>query len=78
MTARLANLLQENPQISGEPALVQIAQELNHPNRELVIEGGLSALQELQCYGIVLGVSRSCTSATSKGFTLLSCRNHIC
>lgn len=58
VTARLVSLLQENPEISGELALEQIAQEMNHPNRELVIEGGLSALQELQSYGIVLGVSQ--------------------
>ena len=58
VTARLVNLLQENPEISGELALEQIAQEMNHPNRERVIEGGLSALQELQSYGIVLGVSQ--------------------
>ena len=58
VTARLINLLQENPEISGELALDQIIQEMDHPNRELVIQGGLSALQELQSYGIVLGVSK--------------------
>lgn len=58
VTARLINLLQENPEITGELALDQIVHEMNHPNRDLVIEGGLSALQELQGYGIVLGVSK--------------------
>jgi hypothetical protein len=29
-----------------------------HPNHDVVIQGGLSALQELQGYGIVLGVSK--------------------
>ena len=58
VTARLVKLLQENPEISGELALDQIAQEMNHPNRDVVIDGGLAALQELQGYGIVLGVSK--------------------
>jgi len=58
VTARLINLLQENPEITGELALDQIVHEMNHPKRELVIQGGLSALQELQGYGIVLGVSK--------------------
>ncbi|UCB54287.1 MAG: putative DNA-binding domain-containing protein, partial [Thiotrichales bacterium] len=58
VTARLINLLQEKPEISGELALDQIVQEMNHPNHDLVIQAGLTALQELQSYGIVLGVSK--------------------
>jgi hypothetical protein len=58
VTARLINLLQENPEVTGELALDQIVHEINHPRPELVIEGGLSALQELQRYGIVLGVAK--------------------
>ena len=58
VTARLINLLQENPEITGELALDQIVHEMNHPRPELVFEGGLAALQELQRYGIVLGVAK--------------------
>ncbi|NNJ97521.1 MAG: DUF2063 domain-containing protein [Gammaproteobacteria bacterium] len=58
VTARLINLLQDNPEITGELALDQIVQEINHPQPELVIEAGVSALQELQRYGIVLGVAK--------------------
>ena len=58
VTARLINLVQENPEITGELALDQIVHEMNHPRPELVVEGGLSALQELQRYGIVLGVAK--------------------
>lgn len=57
VTARLINLLQENPEITGELALAQIVQEMGHPKPALVIEGGLSAMHELQRYGIVLGVT---------------------
>jgi len=58
VTARLINLLQQNPEMTGELALDQIVREMNHPNRELVMQGGLAALQELQSYGIVLGVAK--------------------
>ena len=58
VTARLINLLQENPEITGELALAQIVQEMGHPKPALVIEGGLSAMHELQRYGIVLGVTK--------------------
>jgi hypothetical protein len=58
VTARLINLVQENPEITGELALDQIVHEMNHPRPELVFEGGLAALQELQRYGIVLGVAK--------------------
>lgn len=58
VTARLIGLLQENPEISGELALEQIAREMNHPNHDLVIQSGVAALQELQSYGIVLGVAK--------------------
>ena len=55
VTARLIYLLEENKDLSGQQALQQIAQEMNHPKPEVVINGGLSALQELQGYGIILG-----------------------
>jgi hypothetical protein len=58
VTARLVTLLQENPEITGELALDQITHEMNHPNPAIVTAGGLSALQELQGYGIVLGVAK--------------------
>lgn len=58
VTARLIHLLQENESLSGQLALEQIAQEMNHPNPDIVMQGGLSALQELQGYGIILGTNR--------------------
>jgi hypothetical protein len=58
VTARLINLLQENESLNGQSALEQISQEMNHPNPDVVIQGGLSALQELQQHGIILGTSR--------------------
>ena len=58
VTARLINLLQEDETLPGQQALQQITQEMNHPNPEIVMQGGLSALQELQEVGIILGTRR--------------------
>lgn len=59
VTARLLHLLEEDENLSGQQALDQITQEMNHPNPEVVINGGLSTLQELQSSGIILGTGHS-------------------
>ena len=58
VTARLIHFLDNDETMSGQQALEQISQEMNHPNPEVVMNGGLSALQELQSCGIILGTSR--------------------
>jgi hypothetical protein len=55
VTARLINLLQENSELTGLDAIKHICEEMQHPNPEVVKQGGLAALQELQQYGIILG-----------------------
>lgn len=55
VTARLIGLLQENESYSGFDAIEHIAKEMNHPSPDIVKQGGLAALQELQQYGIILG-----------------------
>ncbi|GMR00856.1 MAG: DUF2063 domain-containing protein [Gammaproteobacteria bacterium] len=55
VTARLITLLQENESYTGLDAIGHIAEEMNHPNPDVVKQGGLAALQELQQYGIILG-----------------------
>ncbi len=55
VTARLIGLLQDNESYNGNDAIEAITAEMNHPNPELVKQGGLSALEELQQYGIILG-----------------------
>ena len=57
VTARLISLLQEDETLSGRSAIEQITQEMNHPNPEVVLKGGLDALQDLQRLGIILGTS---------------------
>ena len=55
VTARLIGLLQENKSYTGAEAINHIIEEMNHPNPAVVKQGGLTALQELQQYGIILG-----------------------
>lgn len=56
VTASLIGLLQENGSYSGLDAIEHIVKEMNHPNPDVVIQGGKAALEELQQHGILLGV----------------------
>ena len=62
VTARLITLLQENESYSGFDAIEHIIKEMNHPNPDIVRQGGLNALQELQQYGIILGTKNNTTN----------------
>ncbi len=55
VSARLIGLLQDNESYNGDHAIAHIIKEMNHPNPDIVRQGGLHALQELQQYGIILG-----------------------
>ena len=55
VTARLIALLQENESYTGLDAINHISKEMNHPHPHIVKQGGQTALQELQQYGIILG-----------------------
>lgn len=55
VTARLIGLLQENESFTGLDAIDTIAKEMNHPNPDVVKQGGQAALEELQQHGIILG-----------------------
>jgi hypothetical protein len=54
VSARLLALLQGDGDLSGRQALEQIAAELQHPNPEVVIDGGRQILEEWRRHGIVL------------------------
>ena len=56
VTARLLERLSERSDQTGQEHLQAIAQELNHPQPEIVIKGGLEVLQQMQQRDIVLGV----------------------
>ena len=55
VTARLINLLQENKSFTGLDSIEHIIEEMNHPNPDVVKQGGQVALEELQQHGIILG-----------------------
>jgi len=55
VTARLIGLLRENDSYTGVDAIDHIVKEMNHPNPDVVLQGGKTALEELQQHGIILG-----------------------
>lgn len=56
VTARLLQLIGEQPDASGRQLLQQIADEMKHPDPGAVIDGGLQTLEELRASGVILGV----------------------
>ncbi len=58
VTGRLLYLLSEDEQLTGLQALEQIAGEMQHPDPEIVVQGGLQTLEQLRSSGIVLGTQR--------------------
>lgn len=55
VTAVLLNLLDEQPELTGQQACELIAEQMQHPQPEVVIQGGKAALEDLQEKGILLG-----------------------
>ncbi len=55
VTARLFQLLQDNESQNGQQILETIARELQHPDPQLVIDGGLQTLTRLHNLDIIAG-----------------------
>ncbi len=55
VTQRLFELVKENPSLTGLELITQIADELNHPQPQAVIEHGRGLLQDLRLRDIILG-----------------------
>ncbi len=55
VAARLVELIQQDKMETGRELLSRIAEELHHPNTELVIDGGLDTLKAMHGKDIVLG-----------------------
>lgn len=55
VSARLLELIQQDKDITGRTLLETIAKELNHPDPEVVINGGLEIMQDLLTKDILLG-----------------------
>ena len=56
-TYRLLQLLSEATHPSGHAVLTQLAQEMQHPEPQTVINGGHATLQELRSKDIILGTA---------------------
>lgn len=55
VSARLLDLIINNEERSGLQLLQQIAEELQHPNPDVVIQGGQQTLEQMRQKGILLG-----------------------
>ena len=56
VTARLIQLIIDNDNKPGRALLQQIAMELNHPQPDIVINGGMEILNDLKRRNVILGV----------------------
>ena len=57
VTARLVQLIIDNSKKTGHELLMQIINELSHPQPEVVIQGGLDILTDLKHRHVILGVT---------------------
>lgn len=55
ITHRLIDLLQEHPADTGQDALNRIADEMQHPQPELILEHGRTLLNDLRARNIIVG-----------------------
>ncbi len=59
VSARLIQLLQSSPGLTGRELLLQIATELQHPAPEVVVRGGEEILQMLHARDIIPGTQKA-------------------
>ena len=59
MTSILLQRLLQEPRVSGKDALTAIAHEMQHPDPDVVIRGGLEILEDLRKHTIILGTQRN-------------------
>ncbi|MEH6909739.1 MAG: putative DNA-binding domain-containing protein [Oceanicoccus sp.] len=57
VTARMLEILLQEPSLNGRQVLMQIATELNHTDPDQVVAGGLEILQKLLSLDIILGTT---------------------
>lgn len=55
VTARLLALIQDDNAQSGQQLLTQIAEEMQHPEPDIVVQGGHQVLLKLHKAGVILG-----------------------
>lgn len=58
VTAHMLQLISEGTEQTSKEMLSDIAEQLNHPNPDVVIQGGLKILHDLKTRGVILGVNK--------------------
>ena len=58
VTARLFQKLQTNIKKTTRDIILNVAQELNHPNPDVILNGGQEIVQELKNRNVILGVKK--------------------
>ena len=58
VTAHLLQLISQDGQQTSRQMLTSIAEQLQHPNPEVVIQGGLQILNDLKNRSVILGVNQ--------------------
>ncbi|MFK7885366.1 MAG: DUF2063 domain-containing protein [Gammaproteobacteria bacterium] len=61
VTARLIELAQRDEGAAGRTLLTRIAEELNHPNPDVVVQGGADILRQLAEHHIIVGARPAVT-----------------
>ena len=59
VTAQLLQYISEDSSLTCKQMLTSIAEQLNHPNPDVVIQGGLQILDDLKTRGVIIGVNKS-------------------
>jgi len=59
VTAQLLQYLAEDSKLTGQQMLSNIAEQLNHPDPDVVIQGGLQILQDLKNRDVIIGVNKN-------------------
>lgn len=55
VTARLLNIISDSPKLTGQAALMRLADEMQHPEPETVLTFGLQILNDMFSKGVILG-----------------------
>lgn len=59
VTALLIQLINEDNDLTTKQMLEVIAEQMNHPDTDVVIEGGYKVIQDLKSRNVILGVNKS-------------------
>ncbi len=59
VTAQLLQYITDDSGLTSRQMLTNIAEQLNHPNPDVVIQGGLQILHDLKTRDVIIGVNKS-------------------